>query len=221
VATIIVLALPPLLLGARLPMEKGLRGFLLYFVCLGAGYIMIQVALIQKFVMFLGHPTYALTVIIFSMLISSGFGSFYSRRLIQNSDRGRLSVALLAVAGTVSVLSFAAAPISEFGVGWPLPLKMLVTVCLIAPAGFLMGIPFPTGLTRLEARYPQAVRWAWALNAAASVLGSATAIFLAIYIGLRATVLVGAGLYLCALLVLWMQRQTVRIPATAVAEVAS
>jgi hypothetical protein len=221
VATIIVLALPPLLLGARLPIERGLRGFLLYFVCLGAGYIMIQVALIQKFVLFLGHPTYALTVIIFSMLISSGLGSFYSRRLVQASDRNRLSVALLAVAATVSILAFVAAPISEFGVGWPLPLKMFVTVCLIAPAGFLMGIPFPTGLTRLEARYPQAVRWAWALNAAASVLGSATAIFLAIYIGLRATVLVGAGLYLCALLVLWLQRQSAPIATVAAAEVAS
>ncbi len=221
VATLIVLALPPLLLGTRLPVEKGLRGFLLYFVCLGAGYIMIQVALIQKFVLFLGHPTYALTVIIFSMLISSGLGSFYSRRLIRGSDRNRLSVALLAVAATVSVLAFVAAPISEFGVGWPLPLKMLVTVCLIAPAGFLMGIPFPTGLTRLEARYPQAVRWAWALNAAASVLGSAAAIFLAIYIGLRSTVLVGAGLYLCALLVVWMQRQTAPVTPSVAAEVAS
>jgi len=91
----------------------------------------------------------------------------------------------------------------------------------IAPAGFLMGIPFPTGLTRLEARFPQAVRWAWALNAAASVLGSATAIFLAIYIGLRATVLVGAGLYLCALLVLWLQRQSVPIATVSPAAVAS
>ena len=127
---------------------------------------------------------------------------------------------LLAVAAIVSVLAFVAAPISAFGVGWRLPLKVLVTVCLIAPAGFLMGIPFPTGLTRLEARYPQAVRWAWALNAAASVLGSATAIFLAIYIGLRATVLVGAALYLCALLVLRMQKQTAPIASSAVAEVA-
>jgi hypothetical protein len=219
-ATLIVLALPPLLLGTRLPVEKGLRGFLLYFVCLGAGYIMIQVALIQKFVLFLGHPTYALTVIIFSMLISSGLGSYYSRSLIRGSDRGRLSAVLLAVAATVSVLAFVAAPISEFGIGWPLPLKIIATVCLIAPAGFLMGIPFPTGLTHLEARYPQAVRWAWALNAAASVLGSATAIFLAIYIGLRATVLVGAGLYLCALVVVWMQRQTAPIMTSVVAEVA-
>ncbi len=210
-ATVVILALPPLLLRARLPMEKGLRGFLLYFVCLGAGYIMIQVALIQKFILFLGHPTYALTVIVFSMLVWSGLGSFYSRRLIRGAHRSRLIITLIGVAAAVSVIAFAASPISEFGVGWPLEAKILVTVCLIAPAAFLMGIPFPTGLTWLETRFPQAVRWAWALNAASSVLGSAAAIFLAIHIGLRATVLVGAGLYLCALSVVWLQKTTVEI----------
>jgi hypothetical protein len=210
-ATLVVLALPPLLLRARLPVEKGLRGFLFYFVCLGAGYIMIQVALIQKFILFLGHPTYALTVIVFSMLVWSGLGSFYSRRLIRGAHRGRLIMTLIGVAATVSLIAFAASPISEFGVGWPLQAKILVTVVLIAPAAFLMGIPFPTGLTWLETRFPQAVRWAWALNAASSVLGSAAAIFLAIHIGLRATVLVGAGLYLCALSVVWLQKSTVEM----------
>jgi hypothetical protein len=210
-ATLVVLALPPLLLRARLPVEKGLRGFLFYFVCLGAGYIMIQVALIQKFILFLGHPTYALTVIVFSMLVWSGLGSFYSRRLIRGAHRGRLIMTLIGVAATVSLIAFAASPISEFGVGWPLEAKILVTVILIAPAAFLMGIPFPTGLTWLETRFPQAVRWAWALNAASSVLGSAAAIFLAIHIGLRATVLVGAGLYLCALSVVWLQNSTVEV----------
>lgn len=218
-ATAVVLALPPLLLGARLPTEKGVRGMLLYFFCIGAGYILIQVALIQKFVLFLGHPTYALTVIIFSMLMASGLGSFYSRRLIRRADRVPLTIALIGVAATVSALAFLAAPISELGVGWPLPLKMMVTACLIAPPAFLMGIPFPTGLTRLEARFPQAVRWAWALNAAASVLGSASAIFLAIYIGLRATVLVGAALYLCALAVVWLREKSVRVVSQATAEI--
>jgi hypothetical protein len=148
---------------------------LLYFVCIGAGYILIQVALIQKFVLFLGHPTYALTVIIFSMLISSGLGSYWSRRLTGESSNstnaGRLSAVLIGVAVHSFRVGFLAAPVSEFGVGWPLPWKALVTVVLIAPAGFLMGIPFPTGLTRLQKNFPQAVRWAWALNAAASVLG--------------------------------------------------
>ena len=219
-AIVVVLAFPPLLLGERLPAEKGVRGFLLYFACIGAGYILIQVALIQKFVLFLGHPTYALTVIIFAMLISSGLGSYWSRRLTgDGSNVGRLSAVLMGVAVTVSALAYLAAPVSEFGVGWPLPLKILVTVCMIAPAGFLMGIPFPTGLTRLQQNFPHAVRWAWALNAAASVLGSAAAICLAIYIGLRATVLTGAFLYLAALAVVWLRRSAVAMPVSAEVEV--
>jgi hypothetical protein len=200
-----------LLLGERLPAEKGVRGFLLYFVCIGAGYILIQVALIQKFVLFLGHPTYALTVIVFSMLVSSGLGSYWSRRITgEANNTGRLSAVLVGVAIAVSALAYLAAPVSEFGVGWPLPWKALVTVGMIAPAGFLMGIPFPTGLTRLQKSFPQAVRWAWALNAAASVLGSAAAICLAIYIGLRATVLTGALLYLAALSVVLLRKGMVR-----------
>jgi hypothetical protein len=210
-AIIVVLAFPPLLLGERLPAEKGVRGFLLYFVCIGAGYILIQVALIQKFVLFLGHPTYALTVIVFSMLVSSGLGSYWSRRITgEANNTGRLSAVLVGVAIAVSALAYLAAPVSEFGVGWPLPWKALVTVGMIAPAGFLMGIPFPTGLTRLQKSFPQAVRWAWALNAAASVLGSAAAICLAIYIGLRATVLTGALLYLAALSVVLLRKGMVR-----------
>lgn len=219
-AIVLVLAFPPFLLGDRLPAEKGVRGFLLYFVYIGAGYILIQVALIQKFVLFLGHPTYALTVIIFSMLISSGLGSFWSRRFVgESNDTGRLGAVLIGVALTVTALAFLAAPVSEFGVGLPLPVKALITVCMIAPAGFLMGMPFPTGLARLEKTFPQAVRWAWALNAAASVFGSAAAICLAIYIGLRATVLTGALLYLCALSVLYLRKRAVVVPAPAEAEV--
>jgi hypothetical protein len=228
-AIAIVLALPPLLLGARLPMERGVRSFLLYFVCIGAGYILIQVALIQKFILFLGHPTYALTVIIFSMLISSGLGSYYSRRLTltgassdtTSSATRRLCGVLIGVAAAVTVLAFVAAPVSEFGAGWPLPWKAAVTVCLIAPAGFLMGIPFPTGLARLQRQFPQAVRWAWSLNAAASVLGSVSAICLAIYIGLRATVLVGALLYLGALAVVSLRNRAVLFTAEKPAEVRS
>jgi len=218
-ATLVVLALPPLFLGARLPAEKGVRKFLLYFACIGAGYILIQIALIQKFVLFLGHPTYALTVIIFSMLVSSGLGSFFSRSVLHGSGEGRLSAVLFGIAFAVCALAFVVPPVSEIGVGWALPLKIAVTVALIAPAGFLMGMPFPTGLTQLEARFPQAVRWAWALNAAASVLGSAAAIFLAIYMGLRVTLLAGACLYLGALSVVWLHRRRAPdpVPATVTA----
>jgi hypothetical protein len=76
----LMLALPPLLLGSRLPRKKGVQPFLLFFVAIGAGYILIEVALIQKFILFLGHPTYALAVIVFSMLVFSGIGSYIGLR---------------------------------------------------------------------------------------------------------------------------------------------
>jgi hypothetical protein len=76
--------------------------------------------------------------------------------------------------------------------------KVLISVLLIAAPAFVMGMPFPTALNRVEAVMPACVRWAWAINAAASVLGSAAAVFLAIYLGLRTTLLIGGLLYLGA-----------------------
>jgi hypothetical protein len=196
-----MMALPPLLLGSRLPSEPGVRGFLLYFVAIGVGYILIQVALIQKFVLFLGHPTYALTVVVFSMLVWSSAGSYFSRRVGAFQD-WRLSQALAAVFGLVAVLAFTVTPLAQHAVAWPLPLRILTTAALIAPVAFAMGMPFPAGLARLEVWHKPSVRWAWSLNAASSVLGSAMSIFLALYLGLRETLLVGACLYLGALVVL-------------------
>jgi len=83
---------------------------------------------------------------------------------------------------------------------------------MIAPAGFMMGIPFPTGLNQLERLHAPSVRWAWSLNAAASVFGSVSALILALYLGLLQTMLVGAALYLIALVVVLMS-SVVRQPA--------
>ena len=206
-ATAMILLLPRFLLGTRLPRQEGVITFLWYFICLGAGYILVQVALIQKFVLLLGHPTYALVVIVFSMLVASGAGSYFSRSVIAGDD-GRLARLLCAIAVLLTALAFGARPLTEAAAAWPLPAKMLITVLVISPAAFLMGMPFPSGLRRLEQRHPPSIRWAWSLNAAASVLGSAGAIFLAIYIGLRARLLVGAALYLCALVVIAATKTT-------------
>lgn len=193
-ATLIILSLPPLLLGHRLPRGKGDIRALLFFLFIGAGYILIQVALIQKFILFLGHPTYALTVIIFSMLVSSGMGSLASKRLI-GSDIRRLQRMLLLIVAAILALAVIVTPVSERGVALALPIKVLISIALIAPAGFAMGMPFPTGLTLLEKMKPASVRWAWAINAASSVMGSAAAVFLAIYFGLQLTLVAGGLLY--------------------------
>lgn len=199
VAMLIILALPPLVLRHSLPTGKGSIRALFFFLFIGAGYILIQVALIQKFVLFLGHPTYALTVIIFSMLLSSGFGSFASKRLVRGNS-GRLNFVLLLIGAAVIALSIVVTPIAEGGVALYFPIKVLISVALIAPVGFAMGMPFPTGLTLLEKVMPASVRWAWAINAASSVLGSAAAMFLAIYLGLKMTLIIGGLFYIAALL---------------------
>jgi hypothetical protein len=203
--------LPPLVLGTRLPKHAGVRGFLWYFLFIGTGYILIEVGLIQKFVLFLGHPTYALTVVIFSLLTSSGLGSFTSRRLI-GRDEGQLikvlgSVAILAALEGVVVSGLLGALV------WlPLAVKMALTVALVAPLGFAMGMPFPTALRRLEEWHAPAVRWAWSLNAASSVLGSVGALICAIYLGLMQTLIIGGLFYLAALAVLARTRMNVERP---------
>jgi len=200
-ATALILLLPRFLLGTRLPKQRGVMTFLWYFLCLGAGYILVQIALIQKFVLLLGHPTYALTVIVFTMLVASGTGSYWSRRLVGGNETRLLQV-LGGIAVLVGALGFGAPFLVATAATWPLGAKMASTALAIAPAAFLMGMPFPCGLTRLEAHHSPSVRWAWSLNAAASVLGSAGAIMLAIYAGLRMTLLAGGALYLVALLVI-------------------
>jgi hypothetical protein len=212
VATALILLAPPLILGTRLPRHSGVRGFLPYFLFIGTGYILIEVGLIQKFVLFLGHPTYALTVVIFSLLTSSGLGSFASRRML-GSDEGRLikvlgCVALLAVALALLVSGLLSALV------WlPLPLKIAITVALLTPLGFAMGMPFPTALRRLEEMHAPSVRWAWSLNAAASVLGSVGALVCAIYLGLIQTLIIGGLFYLAALAVV-ARSITVKTPMT-------
>jgi spermidine synthase len=199
-AVAIILTLPPLVLGTKLPRNRSVRGFLFYFLAIGMGYILIEVALIQKFVLFLGHPTYALTVVIFSMLVSSGLGSYASRKLIGDDPR-RLIVALGVVALLVVVLAAIVQPVLSNGVGLPFLVKVTATVLMLAPAGFAMGLPFPTGLRMMERAHPPSVRWAWSLNAAASVLGSVGALVLALYLGIVQTLLIGGGLYAVAALV--------------------
>ena len=196
-ATVSILLLPPLVLGTRLPGHRGVAGFLLYFLFIGAGYILIEVGLVQRFVLFLGHPTYALNVVIFSLLASSGLGSAASLRIVGKSE-GRLIKAL----GTVALLALTVPGLLSVLVWLPLPVRMAMAVILIAPLGFVMGMPFPTALRRLEEWHAPAVRWAWSLNAAASVFGSVAALVSSIYLGLAQTLILGGLFYLAALAVM-------------------
>jgi hypothetical protein len=140
------------------------------------------------------------------MLVASGLGSYFSRRLVGLSPT-RLGTMMVLVALSVAVLTAIVVPVTEAGVGWAPWVKVFLTVLMVAPPAFFMGMPLPTGLSMLERYHKPSVKWAWALNSATSVLGSVSAIFLAIYQGLHKTLLAGGALYLGALAILWILKK--------------
>jgi spermidine synthase len=184
---------------------------LLYFVAVGLGYIFVEIAFIQRFVLFLGHPTYALTVVIFLLMLSSGAGSFFSRRWLPRTQLAWMPIVLVIAALLVDV--FFLPRWLETWVGFELNVRIAISSLLLAPLGFFMGMPFPTGLRALASRFnsnptqydpaeDNAVEWAWAMNAAASVLGSVLAMVIAIQFGLNITLACGVATYLLALALL-------------------
>lgn len=181
---------------------------LLYFVAVGLGYILVEIAFIQRFVLFLGHPTYALTVVIFLLMLSSGAGSLLSRLWLPRAEMAWIPLLLVLITLLIYVFLLPGRLAALVGMGFEY--RLLVSGVLLIPLGFLMGMPFPTGLRALAAvpvpEFPSApaasdnaVEWAWAMNASASVLGSVLAMVIAIQFGLTVTLACGAAAYLLAL----------------------
>jgi spermidine synthase len=172
-----------------------------YFIAVGLGYILIEITLIQRFVLFLGHPTYALTVVIFLMLLASGAGSLTSRRW--SAELRMLRPVLLAiVVGGIAYLALLPIILKSL-VGLPFGVKLMISGILIVPLGFVMGMPFPTGLRLMDASSVGSgglTEWAWAMNASASVLGSVLAMVIALHFGLNITLFCGAVAYALAAL---------------------
>ncbi|MGZ4787528.1 MAG: hypothetical protein ACXVZX_03345, partial [Terriglobales bacterium] len=184
----------PLLLTSRARTSGGWLP-LLYFVVIGLGYIAVEITLIQRLVLFLGHPIYAMTVVVFLMLLSSGVGSSVSRKWLRNP--GWVWTAFAFVIVLLAAYYFALSPILHGLVGLPQEIKIAIAAVLIVPLGFAMGMPFPSGLRMLgESRGDDnRIEWAWAMNAASSVLGSVLSMAIAIQFGLGVTLLCGILAY--------------------------
>ncbi len=197
--TVGVFWFPTIAQSWRRPLEKRVYWWLAYFLSIGAGYLLVQVSLVQHCIVLLDRPTHALTVVLFSMLVSSALGSYFSRRLLRDSPGalpGATGVAALLIAAVALVLP----SLMSGGLSWPLWIRMGALVVLISPIGFLLGLPFPVGMRRLAQLHPEALRWAWATNSAASVTGSVMAAALAMHLGFREALLTGALVYTLALL---------------------
>ena len=170
-----------------------------YFLVLGLAFLFVEIAFIQKFLLFLHHPLYAIAVVLSSFLVFSGLGSAWSGRA-SAADRGRLlgqAVTGIVVLGTLYLLSLGA--LLEQLAGLPDVTRILTSAALIAPLAFCMGMPFPLGLARLADYAPDLIPWAWAINGCASVISAVLATLLAIHLGFATVIGVALLLYALAL----------------------
>jgi Spermine/spermidine synthase domain len=170
-----------------------------YFLALGCGFMFIEIAFIQKFILFLGHPLHAVAVVLFAFLIFAGLGSHFAGRQRNAIARPRTVTRPFLAIGLLALLYIAALPI-VFAYLMPQPdaVRIALSVGLIAPLAFAMGMPFPRGVARLAERAPVLIPWAWGVNACASVVAATLAAVLAIHIGFDAVVALAVALYVMA-----------------------
>jgi spermidine synthase len=195
-----VLILAPLILFARRKTTpKAKRWVFVYFAALGLAYMLLEIAFIQRFMLFLAYPMYSVTVVLTAFLVFSGLGSLLAHR--QQHRAGTLMIATVIAIGALAVLYLLVlGPIFAFGSGWPELAKIAVSVVMLAPIAFAMGIPFPSGLQLVSTRFDPLLPWAWGINGCASVVGALSASLCSVHLGFRAVVLLAVAAYVAALL---------------------
>ena len=175
-----------------------IRAFI-YFLALGLAFIFIEIAFIQKFISFLHHPVVSIAVVLASFLIFSGLGSLWSRRFIHLKQYGqgvKLSVSIIIVTGIG--YTYFLGPAFTYLIGFPVIVKIVLSILLIAPLACCMGMLFPIGMSRLSAISPELVPWVWGVNGCASVLGAILSTLLAIHFGFTFVIFFALVLYALA-----------------------
>jgi hypothetical protein len=165
----------------------------LYFSGLGAGYMLLEVVLIQKFILFFGNPVYAAAFVICSMLLASGAGSYYSSRLLPIPVVMRRILFLIFL--ILLLYTFFLSPLLHLVAGYPDFLKLFISLPLVAFPALLMGMPFPLGLRALANTGEKNVPWAWGINGCVSVISAALAALLAVETGFSVVILFAAVFY--------------------------
>ncbi len=197
VASVLLILLPLITLTRRVETRGARRWVVAYFTALGLGFMFLEIAFIQKFMLFLAYPLYAVAVVLTAFLVFSGAGSYAADRW--RGDRARLvAYAVTGIVVLTVIYVFGLPPLFAATAGWPDAARIVLSLCLIAPLAFFMGMPFPSGLQRVSDRYPAMVPWAWGINGFSSVMGASLATFTAIHLGFRVLVWTAAVIYMLA-----------------------
>jgi hypothetical protein len=192
--------------GILIPMHRqrlvgvpGAWSSIVYFGSLGLGFMFVEIALIQKLMVFLGGPMYSLAFTLFVILFFSGLGSYFGRKWRALETLTTLAILIPTVIVLMSIVLSAAVPRL---LGMALPLRIMIGILVISPVAFVIGLPFPVGLTIVGRVSPNWVPWAWAINAFTTVLGTLLAVLLSMNFGFQNVFTSAAFLYLFALLVM-------------------
>jgi hypothetical protein len=183
--------------GVRSPFGHPLR-MASFFAFLGTGYLFVEIALVQKMILPLEHPSLAFSVVLASMLICSGTGSLLSNRVqVLRTPRIALLISLF-----VFIYSFLLPAISGCLLSLPVVQRMGAVFLFIGPLGVLMGTPFPAALRLIGERHGSFIPWAWAINGCSSVLAPLLALMIAMVLGFRMVLWMGGAAYLAAFFVI-------------------
>lgn len=183
----------------RAPVRTRQQGRILaYFGLVGFAFMVIEIALLQRFTLFLGHPSYSLVVILFSLLLSTAAGAYFSSRFAETRLGKVMFVSGLSLSVLSCVSGFAFPHVLSALISLPIAARIAVTIVLVAPSGVLMGAMIPSMIRAIASSNAEVVPWGWGINGATSVVGSVLATVIAIYGGFTITFLVGAAVYLSA-----------------------
>jgi hypothetical protein len=178
--------------------RRASRAELAYVACLGLGFMFVEIGVLQRFSIYLGQPTYSLVIVLFVLLVFGALGSRLSPSL---ALAGRPQAALAffgGIAALVVVLELVLPSLLRATAPWPFAARAMACTLAVAPLGFALGVPLPTGLARVGERSSSPIPWLWAMNSATSVLGSVLATFVAIHLGIDASLGTGAACYAVA-----------------------
>ncbi len=174
-----------------------------FFFIIGLGFFFIEMSLIQKFVLFLSHPTYSLSITISSILIFSGIGSYFSSKIKEKYNPSIFLIIFLIIFIYIISLNFI---FNQF-IAKNIFIKIFLAIILIGIPGFFMGMPFPSALIIIKYKYDYLVPWTWGINGFASVISSLLATIFAIKIGFLNVLLIAGFLYILAGIVFWRIQQ--------------
>lgn len=201
----------PLIRSRRVESLPRLWG--IYFVLLGVGFMFVEIPLLQKGSLYLGHPTLSLSLVLFSMLTFAGCGSYWSRKFREASLLGTVRMCLIVTALFIGIATVGSEWLIRQTIGFPLLIKMFLFVVLVGPTALLMGTAFPSGIRLVSHGYKNSIPWVWALNGGASVMGSVLAMTVAMTYGYMLTLILGGTCYLAALVVTYRKRRSMKINA--------